>query len=323
VILPLLVFAQIGTVQFQTRVSPDTVYVGQQVTYDAITLVDDLARTRLKENPTYTPAEVRGMTVYDFPFDTAAITSVASGGTNYRRYVYRRALFPLAPGRYDVPPATLQYSLPESDSYYAQRTTYTAHSVAASIVAIPLPASGRPMEFAGVVGQFTDTMYSDGAAPRVGDGFTLTVRVSGVGNITLLPRPTLRLDWADVVAGEERVRWDSTGSVVRGAKEFDWVVTPRVAGALFIPAVRYDYFDPEQRRYAAAVTAALPVQVAGGSAVRPESARVAPDSIGDTPFPAIQRAVRDHWIATIAAAVLLVVLVIWLAVRRRGDGEDD
>jgi hypothetical protein len=321
--LALLLFAQIGTVQFQTRMTPDTVYVGQQVSYDAFTFVDDIARTRLKNNPEYTPPDVNGVTVYDFPFDTAAITTVQSDGMTFRRYVYHRALFPLTPGTYDIPAASLSYSLPQSDSYYSDRSTYTAHSLPARFVALPLPESGKPLDFAGVVGQFSDTLYADGSAPRVGDGFTVTMRVSGVGNITLLPRPDLRVDWADVVPAEERVRWDSAGEAVRGAKEFDWVVTPKVAGALFIPPVRYEYFDPVTKQYAAAVTGTVPITVAGSGPAAPDSTLARPDTIGDTPFPMVLREIRAHPLVVVGAVALLLFLVIFIAIRARSETGGD
>jgi len=321
--LALLLFAQIGSVQFQTRTAPDTVYVGQQISYDAITLVDDIARTRLKSNPEYTPPDVRGVTVYDFPFDTAAITTVVGNSTTFRRYVYHRALFPLTPGVYTIPAATLTYSLPESDSYYSERTTYTAHSLPSTFVARPLPVNGKPLEFTGVVGQFSDTLYSDGSSPRVGEGFTVTMRVNGVGNITLLPRPELRVDWADVVADQERVVWDSAGTVVRGAKEFDWTVTPKVAGALFIPPVRYEYFDPVTKQYTAALTPTVPVTVTSATSTLPETAATRPDSIGDTPFPMALRMIRSHPLAAAGIVAFVLFLVIFLAIRARSDPEGD
>ncbi len=71
------------------------------------------------------------------------------------------------------------------------------------------------------------------------------MRLSGTGNLKLLPRPALQVDWASIVAGAERIAWDSSGTVVRGSKEFDWIVTPRIAGELALPSVRYDFFNPD------------------------------------------------------------------------------
>ncbi|MGI8766233.1 MAG: BatD family protein [Gemmatimonadaceae bacterium] len=320
----MLLFAQIGvaqprTVQFETRVVPDTVYAGQQVTYEAVTLVDDATRSRLKANPEYTPADVAGVTVYDFPFDTASISDVSVGGARFRRYVYRRALFPLSPGAYQVPPATLRYAVPEDAGSFSPAHTVSIPSAADSFVAIPLPTSGRPLGFKGGVGELRDTLWTDGATARLGDTFVVTVRIAGIGNLNLLPRPPLQIDWAAIVPGRERVAWDSTGSVVRGSKEFDWTVTPRVSGDLSIPPVRYDYFDPTTRRYEVASTALLPITVALAPAPVTDNVGQVRDTIGDSPFPTIMRIARDNSlvIAVVASAVLLAIGIAVAMGRRR------
>ncbi len=324
-IIGILLFAQIGAVQFQTRISPDTVYAGQQVNYDAVTLVDDVARRRLKANPVFTPSDVAGATLYDFPFDTSAISNVAVDGAQFRRYTYHRAMFPLLPGTYAVPAATLQYTLPDGDDYFSPPRTFTVTSIAASFVAIALPQAGRPIGFSGAVGEFRDTLSTDGSTLHVGDPFTVTMRVSGVGNLRLLTRPPLQIDWAAMVPGAERVFWDSTGSVVRGAKEFDWVVTPRIAGDMVLPAVRYDFFNPTTRRYEFAMTPSIPMTVAPITGNVPDTTTTPRDTIGDTPFPAIARLARaNSLIIAIAASVVAVILLgILFLSRRRGRANRD
>jgi len=325
VIVAILLFAQIGTVQFQTRVSPDTVFAGQQVNYDAATLVDDVARRRLRKNPIFTPADVDGVTLYDFPFDTSAVSTVTVNGAPYRRYTYHRAIFPLLPGVYTVPPATLQYALPDGDDYFSSEHNYTANSEPAQFTAIPLPISGRPVGFLGAVGEFRDTLKTDGSTLRVGDPFTVTMRVSGVGNLRLLARPPLQIDWATIVAGEERVYWDSVGTVVRGSKEFDWVVTPKIAGDMVLPAVRYDFFNPTSRRYEFAMTPAVPMTVAPATGPVSDTAATPRDTIGDTPFPMLARLARNNSlvIAIGASAVAIILFGILLLGRRRSKSEDE
>lgn len=324
-IAAVLLLAQIGAVQFQTQVSPETVYVGQQVNYDAVTLVDDVARRRLRTNPIFTPADVAGVTLYDFPFDSSAISTVLVGGAPFRRYAYHRAMFPLLPGTYTVGAASLQYTLPDGDDYFSPPRTFTTTSIPTSFTAIALPAAGRPVGFIGAVGEFRDTLRTDGSALRVGDPFTVTMRVSGVGNLRLLVRPPLQIDWATMVPGAERVFWDSAGTVVRGAKEFDWVVTPRIAGDMVLPAVRYDYFNPTTRRYEFAMTPSVPMTVAPLAGPVADTAGTPRDSIGDTPFPAIARLARANSpvIAIGASAIAVILLGIVLLSRRRGDSGQD
>lgn len=324
-IVAILLFAQVGAVQFQTRVSPDTVYVGQQVNYDAVTLVDGVARRRLRANPVFTPADVAGVTVYDFPFDTSAISNVTVSGAQFRRYAYHRAMFPLLPGAYTVAAATLQYTLPDGEDYFSPPHTFSTTSISTSFIAIALPGAGRPIGFIGAVGEFRDTLRTDGSNLRVGDPFTVTMRVSGVGNLRLLARPPLQIDWATMVAGEERVFWDSTGTVVRGAKEFDWVVTPKIAGDMVLPAVRYDYFNPTTRRYEFVMTPAIPMTVAPLSGPPADTTSTPRDTIGDTPFPAIVRLARANSlvIAITASGLAVILFGILLLSRRRGDSRRD
>lgn len=323
-IAALLFFAQVGVVQFQTRISPDTVYAGQQVNYDAVTLVDEIARRRLRKNPAFTPADVSGVTIYDFPFDTAAISTVTVNGFSYRRYAYHRAMFPLLPRTYTVPAATLQYTLPDGDDYFSPQRSYTTNSDVAQFTAIALPIAGRPVGFIGAVGEFRDTITTDGSSPRVGDPFTVTLRVSGVGNLRLLVRPPLDIGWASSVPGAERVDWDSTGTIVRGSKEFDWVVTPKIAGQMVFPQVRYDFFNPTTRQYAFAVTPSLRLDVAPISG--PVAATPLPkDSIGDTPFPTIAKLARNNSlvVAVGASAVAIILFGVLLLSRRRGRTDED
>lgn len=307
-------------VQFATRLAPDTVYAGQQVTYDAITLLDDATRMRLRANPEFTPADVAGATVYDFPFDTASVRDTVAAGARYRRYVYRRALFPLAPGTYTAGPATLRYSIPDG---YGAAQQVVLESAAQSFVALPLPLAGRPVAFSGAVGELRDSLWTDGSAVRVGDTFVVTVRLAGVGNLNLLPRPTLQLDWGSVVAGPERVSWDSTGTVVRGSKEFDWVVTPRVAGTVPIGPVRYDYFNPATRRYEAATTAPVQVAVQAVGPAAPRASAPPRDSIGDSPFPVmLQMARRNALVVAVVAVVAVLLAFVGIARGRKRRGED-
>jgi len=50
------------------------------------------------------------------------------------------------------------------------------------------------------------------------------------------------------------VRVDTTARKIAGTKEFDWVLTPRIAGELDVPPIRYPYFNPDSRRYQVAST---------------------------------------------------------------------
>jgi hypothetical protein len=101
----------------------------------------------------------------------------------------------------------------------------------------------------------------------------LTVRVSGTGNVKLFPPPKVEIPWAALVKADERVQVDSLARRIRGAKEFDWVLTPRIAGELDLPPIRYGYFNPDTRRYELASSNGARVSVATGTLASADTAR--------------------------------------------------
>jgi len=239
----------------------DTVYVGQQATYEVAVFLNQAARERLRRNPTFYPPEMQAMLAYDLPAPDAPARRAAS--QCFDALVYRRALFPLVAGRLVIPPAQLVYST--GYSLLSREESHELQTDSVSIVAIEPPAASRPAEFVGAVGAIALDSRLDPATSRVGDPMLFTVRVRGRGNVKLFPRPQVELPWAALVPADERVRVDSTTQRVAGTKEFDWVLTPRIAGEFDMPPVRYGYFDPGSRRYDIAEAPGTRVHVSPGA----------------------------------------------------------
>ena len=250
---------------------PDTVYVGQQANYDVAVFLNSAMRRRLRRNPTFYPPDMQSVLAYDL---AAGGTERAPGGASrcFDALVYRRAIFPLQAGRIVIPPAQLTYSLPVGASFFSREESHELQTDSAVLIAVDPPAAGRPADFDGAVGDLQVSARLEPAA-RVGDPLTLTVRVSGSGNVKLYPRPRLDIPWASAVPSDVRVRVDTTGRRIGGSKDFDWVVTPRVAGNQVLPAVRYAYFDPAARRYQVAMSSSLRVAVRPGTLAAVDSTR--------------------------------------------------
>jgi len=246
----------------------DSLIVGQQVDYTVDVLLNEPARGRLRRNPTFYPPEMASVLAYDVDIPRGP----PHGRRCFETLSYRRALFPLFPGRVAIPPAVLTYSLPLSSSFFSREESFELRSDSVRFVAIEPPATGRPADFAGAVGTLRITARTESPTTRVGDAVVLTVRVNAVGNVKLLPRPSVELSWASLTPGDERVDIDSTASRITGAKEFDWIITPRVAGTQVIPSIHYPYFDPVLGRYAVIETSPIPLVVAPGSRASSDTA---------------------------------------------------
>ena len=253
----------IAPVQVRALVLPETVYVGQQATYQVAAFFARAVRDRVRRPEFFAP-EMRGMLAYESPSDLPAYT-VSSRGKSFEAFVYQRAIFPVAAGRFTIPSARLTYALPLTPSFFSRDESYEARSDSIVVVAIDPPAAGRPPDYQGAVGTLSIAADLDSGRARVGDPLMLRVRVAGVGNVKLLPRPSLRVTWATVVPADERVTVTTDHDTVRGAKEFDWVLTPTRPGMRTLPPVRYWYFDPWTESYQLAEAPPDSVLVAPGT----------------------------------------------------------
>lgn len=257
-------------VNFHAMLVPDTVYVGQQATYQIGVFLNQEVRRRLRRNPEFVPPETRSLLVYDLPDAKAPLVGTIDG-RQYEIHIFQRAFFALSPGRYVVPPSRLTYALPQSASFFSREETHAMRSEAVVLVVRPIPTAGRPEDWAGAVGDWRAWLRVDSGSGRVGNPLVVTMRIEGRGNVTLLPRPRLSVGWGSVVPADERVEFDSTPSMLGGAKEFDWLLTPRQVGRRAIPPQRFVFFNPVARRFELATTTAVGVTVAPGDTVTVDS----------------------------------------------------
>jgi hypothetical protein len=113
----------------------------------------------------------------------------------------------------------------------------------------PLPESGRRPGFTGAIGQFTLGQPTLSASEViVGDPVTLTVTITGEGNLEGIGAPPLESSEAwqafTPTAEVEREVFSS-----RGTKKFTYTLIPRRADLRALPVIPFAYFDPERREY--------------------------------------------------------------------------
>ena len=270
--------AQIDTsalVNFRVLVQPETVYVGQQANYQLGVFLDESVRDRMRRMEALAP-EMRSMMAYEPPSPLAGFPLRNAFGHRYEAHVYQRPIFPLSAGRVAIPPARLLYAMPLSYSFFSREESFELRSDSAVVVALDPPLAGRPADWAGAVGSLRLSSSVDSAAARVGDAMRLVVRVSGEGNVKLFPRPALTLPWATSTAEGERVMLSADSMHIGGTKEFAWVLTPRVAGRVEVPPLRYPYFDPYARQYAVAESQPVALVIAAGALASADTNTAAP-----------------------------------------------
>jgi hypothetical protein len=120
-----------------------------------------------------------------------------------------------------------------------------------------LPLVGQPAEFAGLVGAFEIEARLASQEVRAGERLSLTLLLSGRGNLEAWQSPQL--------GGLEAWRdFHVVGALLEPETAVDqraWTVElePLVAGVAQVPPVTLAWFDPWRERYVQAATAALPL----------------------------------------------------------------
>ncbi len=262
------------------------------------------------------------------------------GGRSYNYSELKSALFPVQAGRATIGSAVVTVQVPRrgggtGDDFFDRFFNATAPEARRlqtdplALQADPLPP-GTPEDFSGIVGALTIESSVDRAQVKAGEALTLTVVVSGVGNIKSLPEPK-RPDLPSVrfFDSESSVKLERFGDKVGGTKTFKTVVVARVSGPLEIPSLSVSYYDPAKRAYARAQSrpirltvlpgdpnAALPI-VGPGATAAPGVTEVAAD-IRYLKAPAGRAALGDALAAfgatgpwhALPGAFLLVALVL-------------
>ncbi|HXS99408.1 MAG TPA: BatD family protein [Elusimicrobiota bacterium] len=246
-------------------------YVNQQVTLtvrflNAVQLLGDLR---------YDAPETTGFLAEELPPVRNGMTQI--DGRAYQFSEIKVALFPIQSGKLTIGPAVIHCQIARMgadagqdffDRFFAMAAPQpvTLNSEPVTIQVDPLPP-GKPEGFTGVVGRLTAKASADRVDVKAGEAVTLSVAVSGTGNLKSLPEPRLPdVPSLRFFTTESSSSIDKANDRVGGSKTFRTVAVPRVSGAIRVPPFSFPYFDPERKAYARAETAPIDLRVAPGAA---------------------------------------------------------
>ncbi len=225
-------------------VPSDTVYAGQQVDLIAAAWIPRELRERMRRAPFLTLVTPEGVWAYPAVSPSGVAFSRQVGGRWLDLFVTHEVVFPLAAGRLIIPPASVEYALPVTFSFFSREERYTLRSDSIRITVLPLPQS-VDSPGTNVVGQgLTLGIHLDPASTRSGEPVEAAITVDGVGNVALWPEPTVR--WPSgfrVYPAQTEVRVAPQAGRIAGSKTFHFLAVPDSAGNFVLPEVRYPYFD--------------------------------------------------------------------------------
>ncbi len=294
--------------------------VGQQMLYTVYLYTQtDVNAANAQSLPTF-----RGFWARDVPQPQRQLRPemVEVDGERYARVaVVQKALFPLTPGALTIEPARFELvartpSINPFGQLVPDLTTIDRGSNAVTVTVTPLPPA--PAGFTGTVGKLKLDARIEPAVVRAGEASTLTVTLSGQGNLQGVPDPPLpALDGVRVFPPQKSGGDEVQGTTVQGRRVWSYVLVPEHDGTWSLPPVEVPYFDLDTRGYKRASSAALVLNATPAAAGTPRPVE-APAAAAPQPA----AAPNTVWIAALGGAVggaALLGVGLWIAgvLRRR------
>lgn len=230
------------------------------------------------------PPSFQGFWVEDLGKERQYETVV--NGQRYAVTELKKALYPLTEGPAQIGESLLACQLvvqrggrPDGiDSLFggtlfgtrAQTITKNLRAEPISLEVRPLPEAGRPEGFSGLVGTFAIRAETGSDRLRVGDSTTLTVTVTGQGNLRdLVELPPEEISGFKVYPDKPSLQVEIREDGLHGTRVFKKALVPIEEGTLEIPPHTLPYFDPEKGSYEIASTA--PIRIASEGSDERES----------------------------------------------------
>ncbi len=174
----------------------------------------------------------------------------------------RSGLIKLAPATVD---ADVAVGLERTNEFFNPiRTKYERVSVESNPVELnvrPLPETGRPPQFYGLVGRYTISASAAPTKVNVGDPITLTIRVGGSPYLTPVQWPAL--EQVPELAANFRIPAERASPIVEGGcKVFTQTIRANNDAVTAIPPIPLACFDSQRGEYVTVRTEPIKLDVA-------------------------------------------------------------
>lgn len=266
-----------------------------------------------------------------------------------KRYVvseFKIALFPTKSGPIEIAPSSLKAQVEEpmnlpsafNDPFFTMRggpMSYRPRVLKTSEIHLEvkdLPPNA-PAGFTGLVGQFNVQATLSKKDLSVGDSATLSIQISGSGNIKDAQlQPNFQIPGLKVYDDKPVQEIKKGANGISGSKTFKFALVPENPGKMAIPPLNLSYFDPKKGAYETLSTPAYELSVvpgtsqeklnkAQGQAEAASSNSLAEDiaTIHSPKRLANQRYSFDfyYWVFILFAAPPLIFLMAYLLARRQ------
>jgi hypothetical protein len=129
------------------------------------------------------------------------------------------------------------------------------------VIVRPLPEP-EPVSFNNAIGTFSLSANLSAETIAFGDVATLTILLTGNGNIKTALFPSLNLSDTEWRIFERSSQFNGE-TPINGTQIFTWTLIPKISGTLNIPAFEFTFFNPTTQNFETLQTTPLSLVVAG------------------------------------------------------------
>lgn len=113
-----------------------------------------------------------------------------------------------------------------------------------------LPIEGKPESFNGAVGDFNFIVSSSKNILKSNETATVSVKVTGNGNLKLFELPEIKTpSELEVFTPEQKEKINVTSRGIRGSVTKNYTIVPQFKGKYKIPSTEFSYFDLKEKKY--------------------------------------------------------------------------
>jgi len=209
-------------------------------------------------------------------------------GKQYKVIEIRHALTTEKTGVFKIAPTVMKMQILQKqqsrnrfsvfDGFFTSARPYSTQSQAVELKISHLPDKNQPSDFTGLVGEFTIQANLDPKKVKSGESTTLSVQISGKGNVQLMPDITMpEMDHIKVYADKPEISIKETSDGFSGKKSMKWALVPQREGNYTIGPFKLSYFSPKQRQYKTISTQTIQMTVTPGDKPEPEAPSIGTD----------------------------------------------
>ena len=257
--------------------SKTTVYRGEEIDVSFDLYYKNVKTFSRKKLP-----DAQSFWMEEFPTTSnpAVATEVINGIVYKKASIQRLAFFPTKTGELTIDPMIIdcEVMVPRQrrrslfddffddsffrDSFFGSTRVITVASRQIKVNVKPLPEEGKPSNFSGAVGKYSIQSSIDTLVTTQDQALTLKYKISGMGNINAVKLPELDFPKSvEVFEPKIERKINNKKNKIQGSVIYEYVLIPRRAGDITIPALSFSYFDPSQEKYRRAVSKAFNIKV--------------------------------------------------------------